>query len=279
MIIWTGEWRPIDKAHRLELAMAPKHSKPSPDVEEPTTRRISSSAVQAVSPAPKLPVKVIVADDSYVIREFITDTLGADQDVELMAVCTNGTELVAAITRWKPDVIVTDIRMPPSGDAEGIRVAEELHESHPDIGVVVVSQYADPAYALALFRHGTRGRAYLLKERVGDRRELVEAIFAVARHDSVVDPMIVDVLLQARLQASASRLSELTARELELLAEIATGKSNGAIARSLFLSKRAVEKHINSIFFKLDLPESDDVSRRVKATLFYLAEHPEEIEP
>ena len=199
-------------------------------------------------------------------------TLGAAPEVELVAVCTNGNELRLAIRSWKPDVVITDIRMPPTGAEEGIRIATELRESAPELGVIVLSQYAEPAYALSLLEAGTGRRAYLLKERIRDRAELVSAIQTVAQGGSVIDPLIVDVLIQARSRRADSRILRLTPREQELLAEIASGKSNGAIAESLFLTKRAVEKHVNSIFSKLDLPESQDVSRRVMATLIYLSE-------
>jgi DNA-binding NarL/FixJ family response regulator len=221
---------------------------------------------------PSQQIRVVVAEDSYVIREFLTATLSSTPQVELMAVCSNGKELETAIEVWDPDVVVTDIRMPPSGTDEGVRIAARLRESHPRIGVVVLSQYAEPAYALRLLEHGTGGRAYLLKERIRDKEELIRAIDAVARGGSVIDPIIVDVLIAARTRAAKSRLAELTPRERELLGEIAAGKSNGAIADSLVLTKRAVEKHVNSIFSKLDLPETQDVSRRVKATLIFLSE-------
>jgi DNA-binding NarL/FixJ family response regulator len=217
-------------------------------------------------------IRVVIAEDAYVIREFLVTALGSSPDVELVAVCANGKELRSAIRSWHPDVVVTDIRMPPSGGEEGVQIAAELRDSHPEVGVIVLSQYAEPAYALALLDRGTGRRAYLLKERIRDREELIGAIQTVATGGSVIDPAIVDVLIQARAGVAESRLSRLTPRERELLAEIAAGKSNGAIARSLFLTKRAVEKHVNSIFSKLDLPETEDVSRRVKATLIYLSE-------
>lgn len=223
------------------------------------------------------PIRVVIAEDAYVIREFLTMALSSSSEVELVAVCTNGKELRSAIGTWNPDVVVTDIRMPPSGAEEGVRIAAQLRESHPDVGVIVLSQYAEPAYALSLLDRGTSRRAYLLKERIRNREELIGAIQTVAEGGSVIDPMIVDVLIQARARASESRLAQLTPRERELLAEIAAGKSNGAIASSLFLTKRAVEKHVNSIFSKLDLPETDDVSRRVKATLIYLSEEGDEV--
>ncbi len=240
-----------------------------------TSARAGETAA-ADQPAPA-PVRVVIAEDAYVIREFLTSALGSAPGIELAAICTDGRELRAAIERWLPEVIVTDIRMPPSHGDEGIEIAQELRDSHPEIGVVVLSQYADPAYVLALFEYGTGGRAYLLKERVRNQAELLGAIETVASGGSVIDPTVIDLLIQARAKVAHSRLAQLTPRERELLAEIASGKSNGAIARTLFLTKRAVEKHVNSIFSKLDLPATDEVSRRVKATLIYLAE--EGVEP
>ena len=220
----------------------------------------------------RVPIRVAVAEDSYLIREVLMATLSTAPEVELVAVCSNGNELRTAISTWKPEVVVTDIRMPPSGAEEGIRVAAALRDSNPEMGVVVLSQYAEPAYALALLDRGSGRRGYLLKERIRHRAELIRAIETVAEGGSVIDPLIVDVLIKARSKAAESRLSQLTAREHQILGEIAAGKSNGAIAQSLFLTKRAVEKHVNAIFAKLDLPETEDVSRRVKATLIFLAE-------
>jgi DNA-binding NarL/FixJ family response regulator len=154
-----------------------------------------------------------------------------------------------------------------------------LRESHPSIGVVILSQYADPGLALELFESGSEGRAYLLKERLADRGELLEAIKAVAARRSVVDAKIIDLLIAQRTHSSASPLDELTAREREVLAEVAAGRSNGAVAESLFLTKRAVEKHINVIFMKLNLRESEDTSRRVKAALIYLADADRPVDP
>jgi DNA-binding NarL/FixJ family response regulator len=168
-------------------------------------------------------------------------------------------------------VLITDIRMPPSDGDDGIILAARLRETNPDIGVVVLSQHAEPEYAIALLNSGSGRRAYLLKERIRNREDLVGAIETVASGGSVVDQKIVDVLIKARARRARSPLAELTPRERELLAEIATGKSNGAIAESLVLTKRAVEKHVNSIFSKLGLPEDQDISRRVKATLIYLS--------
>jgi DNA-binding NarL/FixJ family response regulator len=231
---------------------------------------VSAQAVDTQDPAG--PIRVVAAEDSYVIREFLTSTLEAAPEVDLVAVCSNRNELDQAIESLQPDVLVTDIRMPPSGGDEGIAVAARLRESNPDVGVVVLSQYAEPEYAVALFEAGSGRRAYLLKERIRNRQDLVGAVQAVAHGGSVIDPRIVEVLIQARSRADRSPLSELTPRELELLGELAAGKSNGAIAESLVLTKRAVEKHVNSIFSKLGLPEDQDVSRRVKATLIYLSE-------
>jgi DNA-binding NarL/FixJ family response regulator len=218
------------------------------------------------------PIRVVIAEDSYLIREFLTETVSAAPELELAAVCSNGKELQQAVDIWSPDVVLADIRMPPSGADEGIRAAARLRETNPEMGVVVLSQYAEPSYAIALLDKGTGRRAYLLKDRIRDRDELIAAIETVAAGGSVIDPQIVDVLIEARSRAAHSRLSELTPREREVLAEIAQGKSNGAIATSLVLTKRAVEKHVNAIFSKLNLPETEDTSRRVKATLFFLAE-------
>jgi DNA-binding NarL/FixJ family response regulator len=245
-------------------------SKPEPSLRGTTRGKPASD--RGVGEEANARIRVVIAEDAYVIREFLTTALGSSPDVELVAVCANGKELRSAIGTWRPDVVITDIRMPPSGGEEGVQIAAELRDSRPEVGVIVLSQYAEPAYALALLERGTGRRAYLLKERIRDREELITAIQTVAAGGSVIDPMIVDVLIQARARVAESRLSRLTSRERELLAEIAAGKSNGAIARSLFLTKRAVEKHVNSIFSKLDLPETEDVSRRVKATLIYLSE-------
>lgn len=234
--------------------------------------RASAHRVEGPNRRAERPVRIIVAEDSYVIREFLSTTFDGAREVELVAICTNGKELQTGIATWDPDVVLTDIRMPPSRADEGIQIAARLRETHPHVGVVVLSQYAEPAYALSLLEHGTGGRAYLLKERIRNRQDLIGAIQAVSRGGSVIDPMIVDVLIASRARAAKSRLTELTPRERELLAEIAAGKSNGAIAESLVLTKRAVEKHVNSIFAKLNLPETQDVSRRVKATLIFLSE-------
>jgi DNA-binding NarL/FixJ family response regulator len=210
---------------------------------------------------------VVVADDSYLVREALGYLLDTDPRVELVARCQDGRELAEVVETERPDVVVTDIRMPPSGDDEGIAFANRLRDTHPEIGVVVVSQYADPRYGLALLEHGSERRAYLLKDRLREREHLIAAVYAVASGGSVVDPKVVEALIAARRDG----LDELTPRELEILGEMAQGKSNQAIADHLVLTKKAVEKHINAIFMKLGLAHADDVSRRVKAALIYLA--------
>jgi|tagenome__1003787_1003787.scaffolds.fasta_scaffold20824632_1 DNA-binding NarL/FixJ family response regulator len=220
------------------------------------------------------PLRIVVADDSYLLREAVGQLLASEPGIEVVASCADGDELMAAVETYHPAVVVTDIRMPPSGDDEGIAIANRLRDTHPDIGVVVLSQYADPRYGLALLERGSDGRAYLLKERLRDREHLVAAMHAVANAGSVVDAKVVEALIAARIQAERSPLAELTQRELEILSHIAQGKSNQAIAETLFLTKRAVEKHINTIFMKLGLTRAEEVSRRVKAALIYLAEQP-----
>jgi len=216
-------------------------------------------------------LRVVIADDSYLVREALTHLLDSDPRVDLVATCEDGDQLTESVAAEEPDVVVTDIRMPPSGDAEGVMFANRLRISHPRIGVVVVSQYADPRYGLALLDKGSDGRAYLLKDRLRDREHLLAAMFEVAAGGSVVDAKVVEALITARAAGQNAPLADLTRRELEVLAAMAQGRSNQAIAEELFLSKRAVEKHINMIFMKLGLAQQNDVSRRVKAALIYLA--------
>ena len=218
-------------------------------------------------------VKVALAEDSIIVREGIAQLLSNDDaDIEVVALCDDVDALERAVEAHRPDVVVTDIRMPPTNTDEGIRLAATLRETHPQMGVVVLSNYADPAYALALLASGSEGRAYLLKERVHDRSQLVSAIHTVAVGGSVMDPKIVEPLMHSRARAERSPLADLTSREREVLSQIAQGMSNAAIAESLVLTKRAVEKHINSIFLKLNLSDAEDVSKRVKATLLFLGE-------
>ena len=217
-------------------------------------------------------IRVAVADDSYLVREALTHVLDAAAGVEVIAACDDVDSLRRVIEADRPDVVVTDIRMPPSDTDEGLRVAAELRQTHPAIGVVVLSQYSDPQYGLALLDSGSDGRAYLLKERIRHRGQLVSAIETVAQGGSMIDAKVVEGLIDARRRAERSQLTELTHRELEILAFVARGHSNQAIADELVLTKRAVEKHINAIFLKLGLSEALEVSRRVKAALIYLAE-------
>ena len=216
-------------------------------------------------------IRVVLAEDNYLAREGIVRVLEAIEGVDVVAACGDLETVREAVAAERPDVVVTDIRMPPDHSDEGIRLAAELRTSRPEIGVVVLSQHTDPHYALALFDGGAAGRAYLLKERVRDRAQLSSAVREVASGGSVVDPRIVEGLLAVRMREDYSSLDELTPRELEILALIAEGRSNTAIAGALVVTKRAVERHINSIFRKLALEDTDSVSRRVKAALVYLA--------
>jgi DNA-binding NarL/FixJ family response regulator len=234
-------------------------------------RRDSPSAATSAT-VRTVPIRVVLGEDSLIVREGVQQLLGSDSDIEVVAAVGDLDSLREACERTAPDVVVTDIRMPPTLTDEGIRLAAELRETHPDVGVVVLSQYSDPVYALALLEHGSDRRAYLLKERIHNRAELTAAIRAVADNGSMVDARIVDGLVRARTVAERSPINELTAREREVLSEIAQGRSNSAIAESLFLTKRAVEKHINAIFLKLGLADAEDVSKRVQAALMLLAE-------
>ena len=215
-------------------------------------------------------ISVALAEDSLIVREGLRQLLATEPEIDVVAACGDLDTLLEAVESHRPDVVLTDIRMPPTGTDEGIRAAQALRESHPDTGVVVLSQYGHPSYALSLLEDGSDRRAYLLKQRVHERAELVRAIRCVAEGGSVIDPKIVEELVSAKARAESSPLAELTPRESEVLAEIAQGKSNAAIAESLVLTKRAVEKHINSIFMKLNLSEAEDVSKRVKAALVFL---------
>jgi len=216
-------------------------------------------------------VRVALAEDNVLLREGMSRLVAANEDFELAGVAGDLPQLLALVKEREPDVVVTDIRMPPTGTDEGIKAAAWLREHFPQIGVVVLSQYVAPGYALALLEHGSAGRAYLLKERVGSVDELARAIRAVAAGGSVIDPQVVDELVRARSAQRSSGLSRLTVRETQILAEMAQGKSNSAIAAALFVTERAVEKHTNSIFAKLGLSEERDVNRRVKAVLVYLS--------
>jgi DNA-binding NarL/FixJ family response regulator len=219
-----------------------------------------------------VPIRVAIADDNLIVREGIEQMLARDDQIELVATCRDLDELERAIEREAPDVVLTDIRMPPTMTDEGIRLAARLRAARSPIGVVVLSQYADVGYALALLDQGSDGRGYLLKESVRDRAQLWAAISIVAAGGSVVDPRLVEGLVRLQDRLEHSPLAALTPREREVLAQIAQSKSNGAIAESLVLTKRSVEKYINSIFLKLDLAGAEDVNKRVRAALVFLAE-------
>jgi len=217
------------------------------------------------------PIRVVLADDSFLMREAVHQVVAHQDNVEIVADCGDGASLLEEVERLRPDVVITDVRMPPSGDDEGIRVAQRLRETDPGIGVVVLSHYADPRYGRDLFAGGAEGRAYLLKDRVNDGRELRAAVEVVSRGGSMIDPEIVRLLLESEARRADSPLKDLTPREREVLAAMASGKSNAAIADELVLTKRAVEKHVGAIFLKLGLPGEDVVSRRVSAVLLYRA--------
>jgi DNA-binding NarL/FixJ family response regulator len=219
-----------------------------------------------------MPIRVVVAEDNYLLRQAVQQLVATQPELELAAVCADLPSLLAAIEEHRPDVVITDIRMPPTGTDEGLQAAARLRDSYPEAGVVVLSQYAEPEYALALLEKGAARRAYLLKERVSDVEQLVAAVREVARGGSVIDPVVVEALVSARSAPASSPLRELTPRERETLGEMAQGRSNAAIAAALFLSERAVEKHINAIFSKLGLSEEPDINRRVKAVLLYLGQ-------
>lgn len=218
---------------------------------------------------------VVLAEDSYIVREGMRMLFDASDELDLVATCESYDELMAAVAERPPDVVITDIRMPPTRTEEGVQAALEIRSRWPDTGVVVLSQYVEAGYVLSLFEHGTAGLAYLLKERVGDLKQIVSAVEKVRSKGSVIDPKVVEVLVEARAARAGSKLDRLTPRELEILEQLAEGKTNAAIARDLYLSERAVEKHINSIFTKLDLSFDEDVNKRVRAVVVWLAEHPQ----
>jgi DNA-binding NarL/FixJ family response regulator len=218
-------------------------------------------------------LRVVLAEDNYLVREGVEKLINSEPDLDVVAACADYDALIRAVASEHPDVVVTDIRMPPTGTDEGLQAAHRLRGERPEVGVVVLSQFAEPDYALALLEDGAAGRAYLLKERVSDIDQLVRAIREVASGGSVIDPAVVEALVASRTAArQSSPLAELTPRETEVLSQVAQGRNNAGIASVLSLTDRAVEKHINAIFSKLGLSEEPDTHRRVKATLVYLAE-------
>lgn len=216
-------------------------------------------------------IRIVLADDSYLMRSAVAGLIDESDDLELVATCSSLPELQETIARTEFDVLVTDVRMPPSGTDEGIQAAVALRSERPEVGIVVLSQYVTAEYAVRLLDEGTSGRAYLLKDRIVGGGELEEAVRSVARGDSVVDPLVVEALVSERGRRP-SPLDRLTPREREVLSQIATGRNNAAIAESLVLTERAVAKHINAIFSKLDLAEETTAHRRVQAVLMFMSE-------
>jgi DNA-binding NarL/FixJ family response regulator len=219
-----------------------------------------------------VPIRVVLAEDQYLVREGLRRLLETREDLEIASVCGDLDSLLATVEAEQPDVVVTDIRMPPEKTDEGIKAATLLRETNPEVGVVVLSQYAIPTYVLALLEGGSEGRAYLLKERVDDLDQLVAAIHAVAEGGSVLDPKVVEALVAENARSEESPLNELTPRERDVLREMAEGKNNAAIGKTLALTERSVEKVIHSIFLKLGLTWETEVHKRVKAVVLYLAE-------
>ncbi len=221
-------------------------------------------------------VRVVFAEDNYLVREGTAALLNSSDEVDLIGTASALDELLTAVEELKPDVVLTDIRMPPTNTTEGIDAARGIRADHPDIGVVVLSQFAEEEYAYELLKDGAAGLGYLLKERVSNLDELVRALNEVAKGGSVLDPKVVEVLVSAKDRMAHSPLAQLTDREREVLEHMAQGQNNASIAKSLFLTERAVEKHINSLFHKLGLSEETDVHRRVMAVLAFLREsdHP-----
>jgi DNA-binding NarL/FixJ family response regulator len=219
-----------------------------------------------------MPIRLVLAEDHYLVREGIRRLLETRADLEVAAVCGDLDSLLSAVAAEQPDVVVTDVRMPPGDTDEGIQAAERLRETNPEIGVVVLSQYANPTYMLALLERGSARRAYLLKESVKDVEQLEAAIRAVAEGGSVIDPAVVDALVAENARSEKSPISQLTPRERDVLRAMAEGKNNAAIADALFLAERSVEKVIHSIFLKLGLTWETTVHKRVKAVVLYLSE-------
>jgi DNA-binding NarL/FixJ family response regulator len=217
-------------------------------------------------------IRLVLAEDHYLVREGVRGLLATQPDLEVVAVCGDLDSLLAAVETERPDVVVTDIRMPPGDSDEGIQAAARLRGSHPDVGVVILSQHATPTYALALLESGSERRSYLLKERVQDVDQLASAIRIVADGGSVIDPKVVEALVGENTRTEASPLRQLTPRELDVLREMAMGKSNAAIGEALYLTESSVEKVINSLFQKLGLSLEPSIHKRVKAVILYLSE-------
>jgi DNA-binding NarL/FixJ family response regulator len=223
--------------------------------------------------SPVLSPQIVIAEDNLLVREGIKALLEISEDIDVVGVCESYESLLESVDTLRPDVVLTDIRMPPSSTDEGIRAANEIRTRYPETGVVVLSQHDEPDYALALFDGGTARRAYLLKDRVSEKDQLLSAIQEVARGGSSIDPKVVEALVEQRSRFEDSPLANLGEREKEVLSEMTQGKDNAAVATSLFLTVKTIEKYINSMFAKLGLSEERDVNRRVKAVLLYLSQH------
>lgn len=221
--------------------------------------------------SPSSTVRVVLGEDAYLVREGLRQLLDDHIAIDLVGTGVDLDTVNVAVDQLCPDVLVTDIRMPPSNTDEGLRIAHRLRDDHPRIGVVILSQHADPEYAINLLDDGAAGRGYLLKERLSDITQLVHAIHEIAAGGSVIDPHVVDLLLAARGTANRTRLDALTARERLVLGYLAQGMSNAGIAGRLNATDRSVENHVSSIFAKLSLPDQPDVHRRVKAALLFLS--------
>ena len=219
-----------------------------------------------------VPLRVVFAEDNYLVREGTVALLHEAADIEVVDTAATYDELMQAVADRAPDAVLTDIRMPPTGTDEGIRAARQIRADHPATGVVVLSQYADEQYAYDLLKDGAEGLGYLLKERVADLGEVVRALQEVSRGGSVLDPKVVEALVAAKDRMAHSPLAQLTDREREVLSLMAQGMNNATIAKTLFLTDRAVEKHINSMFHKLGLTEEPEVHRRAMAVLAFLRE-------
>ncbi|MBV9607325.1 MAG: response regulator transcription factor [Solirubrobacterales bacterium] len=238
----------------------------------------ADTSIDFTSPSPgqltprRPPIRIVLADDSYLARLALKHLFEGVSTMRIVGECGDGNAVVPILDEQRADLLITDIRMPPSGHDEGIRLAGRLRETHPALGVIVLSSYAEVAYALRLFKDGSDGRGYLLKDRIRNRQQVIDAVLTIADGGSVTDPTVVDELVRCRRAGTRSRLDELTPRELETLALVAEGRSNADIAEELVLTKHAVENHVNAIFAKLDLGDPMHVSRRVKAALLYLAD-------
>lgn len=219
-------------------------------------------------------MRVVIAEDNYLVREGTRRLLEDSGEVDVVAAVGSAAELLDAVRRLAPAAVLTDIRMPPGHHMEGIEAAHAIRSDHPEIGVVVLSQHTDETYAFALLRDGTAGLAYLLKDRLGDLEDLVGALRTVTGGGSVIDPMVVDDLVGRRTRNARSPLAGLTERELDVLREMAQGKTNAGIEQALYLSSSTVEKHVTSIFGKLGLAEEPLVHRRVAAVVAFLDHAP-----